>query len=481
MRVHSCPRRPGKYVLILSNVLYWLGTLLILVFVPLYIVFFMIFTQQFAEYHTTTAKAGAYVHSLTGGVFYLCGFANFNSNIRQYFPRLHRVCGLIYYVMVIITSGGIIAILVGGSLAGESAVLGVLTAMPYWLWVNWEAYRSIKTGQVDRHRRFNLRSLVLGFSIILMRPCMIILIMITGSSGNAEVDARNALKVVLWWIFSWAFIGGEVYLWMYAKYVKLNTFLYREGQFLMLPDPFCGPRTRDMDMVSLSRLNQRTVKLILAPRNPGEEYTIAIPGQHVALSHTTATDAVTREYTPVTSEELLKEGKMELIIRLVPNGAMSKILESFMSGTVEEAGRVFKVTLSADGLTYIPNEFEHLILVAAGTGITPFINLIRAVLNNPLDNTAIKLLFVNRAKEDEFGSDVLNTFSQRGRFEWTLRTGGDRLTAGDIGDMLKDMKRDSMKLFLSGPRTFVKELDIQCRSQLGLSRAQVHSFGFSDR
>jgi cytochrome-b5 reductase len=49
---------------------------------------------------------------------------------------------------------------------------------------------------------------------------------------------------------------------------------------------------------------------------------------------------------------------------------------------------------------YQPNKWDHVALVAAGTGLAPLYQLAISVLNSPLDQTKLSLIFANRHEED---------------------------------------------------------------------------------
>lgn len=49
---------------------------------------------------------------------------------------------------------------------------------------------------------------------------------------------------------------------------------------------------------------------------------------------------------------------------------------------------------------YRPNLVENLAMIAGGTGITPMLQVIKAILRNPADKTKISLIFANLTEKD---------------------------------------------------------------------------------
>ncbi|KAL2310005.1 hypothetical protein Nmel_006242 [Mimus melanotis] len=170
---------------------------------------------------------------------------------------------------------------------------------------------------------------------------------------------------------------------------------------------------------------------------PSTNHILGLPvGQHVYLSAKIDGSLVIRAYTPVSSDET--KGYVDLIIKVYhknvnpkfpEGGKMSQYLDNMKigdtidfrgpngllvykgTGTVtqrwESKREVFGIFLLGTFLIK-PNKkseaekkfAKHLGMIAGGTGITPMLQLIRQITNDPKDSTKCYLLFANQTEND---------------------------------------------------------------------------------
>lgn len=115
-------------------------------------------------------------------------------------------------------------------------------------------------------------------------------------------------------------------------------------------------------------------------------------GQHVSISaHIDGKDVV-RSYTPVSSDA--DRGFFSLLIKTYPTGNISRFVSNL------NIGQTIKVRGPKGQFVYTPNMCKAFGMIAGGTGITPMLQIIRAVCNNPEDKTEIDLIFANVNEED---------------------------------------------------------------------------------
>lgn len=150
---------------------------------------------------------------------------------------------------------------------------------------------------------------------------------------------------------------------------------------------------------------------------PSSKSILGLPvGNHMYLSAIVNGEPVTRPYTPVSSDD--EVGFFDLVIKVYKRGVhpkfpeggkMSQYLDFLKindtidcrgpAGKVVYKGRgVFEVKLPGNPLRTL--EVKRVGLIAGGTGITPMLQIIRAILKDPQDNTQVSLLFANQTEDD---------------------------------------------------------------------------------
>ena len=123
-------------------------------------------------------------------------------------------------------------------------------------------------------------------------------------------------------------------------------------------------------------------------------------------------ELVTRPYTPVTSDDEI--GYFDLVIKVYKRGVhpkfpeggkMSQYLDALNIGdSIDCRGPSGKVVYKGRGVFDVkepgkPREercVRSVGLIAGGTGITPMLQIIKAILKDPEDNTKVTLLFANQ-------------------------------------------------------------------------------------
>jgi cytochrome-b5 reductase len=126
-------------------------------------------------------------------------------------------------------------------------------------------------------------------------------------------------------------------------------------------------------------------------------------GQHISVaanlpvasaSGSTETKEIVRSYTPISSDE--DAGYFDLLIKAYPTGNISKYVASL------NIGQSLKVRGPKGAMVYTPNMVRHFGMIAGGTGITPMLQIIRAIVRGRAsgDETEVDLLFANVNEED---------------------------------------------------------------------------------
>lgn len=176
---------------------------------------------------------------------------------------------------------------------------------------------------------------------------------------------------------------------------------------------------------------------------------------------------VERKYTPSTldSEAL---GHFDVIIkvyrpneRFVDGGKMSQFFGDLQVGqSVDVAGPFGLIEYKGQGTFSVSKKeikASYLGLMAGGTGVTPMLQLIKAVLFNPADKTKISLVFANQTEEDILLRDMLDELQTKFPDQFRLHYTVDRPPASgwkySTGFITEEMLQKQMPP--AGPETMM--------------------------
>jgi len=132
-----------------------------------------------------------------------------------------------------------------------------------------------------------------------------------------------------------------------------------------------------------------------------------------------------RPYTPISTNAMV--GEFQLMVK-VYDGGLSKHMDQMSVGdTLDFKHIAFNVK------TQYPFNLKHISMLVGGTGITPMLQALHAILGTEGDATKVTVLYGNRTERDIICRDTLD--------EWTA-TFGDRLA---VHHVLSEEKGDSWK------------------------------------
>jgi cytochrome-b5 reductase len=149
---------------------------------------------------------------------------------------------------------------------------------------------------------------------------------------------------------------------------------------------------------------------------------------------------------------------------------------------------------------WTPNQKEHVVMIAGGTGITPMWQVARAIFKNPEDKTKVTLVYGNVSEADilqkrEF-EELENTYPQRFRAFYVLDNPPEQWQGGK-GFVTKELLKtvmpepkegDKIKVFVCGPPGMYQAISGGKKSpqdqgelsgylkELGYSKDQVYKF-----
>ncbi|WP_017580351.1 DUF2306 domain-containing protein [Nocardiopsis valliformis] len=117
----------------------------------------------FASHYVTIA-----VHAVPSSLALLIGPFQFLTRIRVRYPKAHRVSGQIYMVSVVL--GSIAALFAATySVSGFSVQVAFYILTAAWLYTLYQAYTTIRRGEVQLHRIWMIRNYALTFAAVSLR------------------------------------------------------------------------------------------------------------------------------------------------------------------------------------------------------------------------------------------------------------------------------------------------------------------------
>ena len=146
---------------------------------------------------------------------------------------------------------------------------------------------------------------------------------------------------------------------------------------------------------------------------PTAKSVLGLPtGQHVSVAATLPGQPrqTQRSYTPITSDEE-NHGYFDLMVKSYEQGLLSKHMASL------QIGQTLKFQGPKGAMKYSPNMVRRLGMIAGGTGITPMLQIIKAIhRSRPKfggnDTTQVDLIFANVNKDDILLKEDLDTLAK---------------------------------------------------------------------
>ncbi|KAJ9302021.1 hypothetical protein DTO271G3_887 [Paecilomyces variotii] len=202
-------------------------------------------------------------------------------------------------------------------------------------------------------------------------------------------------------------------------------------------------------------------------------------GQHISLAATIAGNPkeVVRSYTPISSDN--EAGYFDLLVKEYPQGNISRYLANM------KIGDKMKVRGPKGAMVYTPNMCRHIGMIAGGTGITPMLQVIKAIIRNRPrnggnDTTQVDLIFANVNPEDILLKDELDALAKEDdgfRVYYVLNNPPEGWNGG-VGFVTADMIKERLpapasdiKILLCGPPPMVSAMK-KATESLGYTKAR---------
>ncbi|KAK0511729.1 hypothetical protein JMJ35_006302 [Cladonia borealis] len=191
-------------------------------------------------------------------------------------------------------------------------------------------------------------------------------------------------------------------------------------------------------------------------------------GQHMSLAATLEANGepkeIVRSYTPISSDE--NPGYFDLLIKSYPQGNISRHMATL------KIGDVMKVKGPKGAMVYTPGLVKRFGMIAGGTGITPMLQIIRAIVrgrprNGGNDTTEVDLIFANVNYDDILLKDDLDSLTKEDpgfRVYYVLNNPPEKWDGG-VGFCTADMIKaklpapgPGMKLLMCGPPPMISAM-----------------------
>ncbi|BDD60948.1 NADH-cytochrome b5 reductase [Monascus purpureus] len=202
-------------------------------------------------------------------------------------------------------------------------------------------------------------------------------------------------------------------------------------------------------------------------------------GQHISLAANIPGQPkeVVRSYTPISSDN--DSGYFDLLVKAYPQGNISKYL------TTLEVGDNMKVRGPKGAFVYTPNMCRRIGMIAGGTGVTPMLQVVKAIIRNRprnggKDTTQVDLIFANVNPEDILLKDELERLAKEDdgfRIYYVLNNPPSGWTGG-VGFVTADMIKERLpapasdiKILICGPPPMVSAMK-KATESLGYTKAR---------
>jgi uncharacterized membrane protein len=165
----------------------WIVFAVVAVIVGLYPGIYFIINRKFGLLGTksnsllndTLWNINFYTHIILGGIALLIGWLQFNKQLRNNKPEIHRTIGKVYIICVLISA-------VAGIYIGWFATGGWITSTAFitlgiiWFYTTSAAFIAIKKGQVLFHEKLMIFSYAATFGAVTLRIWLPTMVWITG-------------------------------------------------------------------------------------------------------------------------------------------------------------------------------------------------------------------------------------------------------------------------------------------------------------
>jgi len=224
-----------------------------------------------------------------------------------------------------------------------------------------------------------------------------------------------------------------------------------------------------LSIEKVDRLSSEAVQITFSiPEELRETYQYQA-GQYVSLTTEIQGEAIRRSYSICSAPH---ENRLSVGIKAIPNGVFSNHAQSLAAGNVLEVG-------VPEGRFLYQKESQDQVGIAAGSGITPIMSILKTHLENSEENR-FTLIYGNKSPEKTLFYDELTALEQQysGRLNihWIFsqssesHAGFGRIDTGFLKNKLKDLP--AQPAYLCGPEALI-QLSQECLQDMGFASDQI--------
>ncbi|RPA81861.1 ferredoxin reductase-like protein [Ascobolus immersus RN42] len=139
---------------------------------------------------------------------------------------------------------------------------------------------------------------------------------------------------------------------------------------------------------------------------PTARHVLGLPiGNHISVRGDGNGKEIWRSYTPITSDKDF--GHFSLLVKSYPAGNVSKWFAAM------QLGDLIEIKGPKGNFNYRAGMVGRLGMIAGGTGITPMLQIIRAIVENPNDLTEVALVYANVTFDDILLKDEIDELAEK--------------------------------------------------------------------
>jgi ferredoxin-NADP reductase len=433
---------------------------------------------QLGSYPGTTGNVGFILHFYGGLGYSVSGALQFVPPLRQYFPKAHRVVGYFFYIFLFITLCGNLVLLFGRTafLKGgiSSFIAAAIFVNPWWIYTAVRSLRAILRGSVHEHHIYMIRVVAVSLGNALVPPGdSIIKLIVQG------VEPQYSYATSFWFGFTIAIIAGEICIALVYPNSKSTSPLIA---YPNTSNSTIAPADATKFSSEISEEFAPWTELSLIKKEHSGNYftlvfeapfAVTIPPTH----HVTFKDPeklnTFKPYTPISTH-----GKeIEFLIKRYDKGSMSQYM------TALEVGNRVKVC-GPFGIFQLRHH-SHLLLLAAGTGITPMISIIKHAVELSHLESKTKLIFFN---QQEILHNRISEFKLRFPDKFDYEFVQNRASFNvqyvfekhNFGRRSYSYTGSNASVLVCGPPHFCDDMVLKA-TESKIPRSDIFVFGFNDR